>query len=277
MKLNKKIILLIGVISSMLILSACSKGNENVEVAKDKNSLEGIKEKGKLIVGTSADYPPYEFTILEDGKEKVVGFDMALAAYVAEELGVELEIMDMDFKNLVSSVKSGKVDMVLAGMSPDPVRAKSINFSQVYYNADHGVIVRKEDQGKYKSLEDLKGKSLGAQMGSVQEEIANDIEGAKVKGLALTNNLLMELKAGKIDAIIMEKPVSESYAKANTDIVLLDSIEIKSEEGGSAIAMKKDNKTLTDEVNKILDKVEKEKLIDKWFIEAQEAQESLSK
>lgn len=277
MKLNKKIILLIGVISSMLILSACSKRNENVEVAKDKNSLEGIKEKGKLIVGTSADYPPYEFTILEDGKEKVVGFDMALAAYVAEELEVELEIMDMDFKNLVSSVKSGKVDMVLAGMSPDPVRAKSINFSQVYYNADHGVIVRKEDQGKYKSLDDLKGKSLGAQMGSVQEEIANDIEGAKVKGLALTNNLLMELKAGKIDAVIMEKPVSESYAKANTDIVLLDSIEIKSEEGGSAIAMKKDNKTLTDEVNKILDKVEKEKLIDKWFIEAQEAQESLSK
>lgn len=273
MKINKKLLLIITVIMTMAVLSACGKSTAS---GMDKNSLEGIKEKGKLVVGTSADYPPYEFTILVDGKEEVVGFDMAMAKYIADELGVELEIQDMDFKNLLGAIPSGKVDMVIAGMSPDPERAKEVNFSEIYYNATHGVLIKKDSEASISKEEDLIGKKIGAQMGTVQEELANSIENAEVKSLGLTTNLLMELKTDKINAIIMEKPVAEAYAEANEDLMLVENIEYTAGGEGSAIAMKKDNNSLTDKVNEILKTIKEEELMEEWVIEAQKHQEMLN-
>lgn len=269
MKINKKIIMIITIVMSLSMLAGCGNGKG------DKNSVEGIKAKGKLVMGTSADYPPYEFSVLEDGKEKIVGFDVALAKHIADELGVELEIKDMDFKNLIAALPSGKVDIVIAGMNPDPKRAEEVNFSDIYYNASHGVLIRKDMIDEIVSEDDLIGKKLGAQMGSMQEEIAEGIKDADVKSLALTNNLLMELKANKIDAVIMEKPVAESYAKGNDDLMLVEGITIESGEGGSAIAMKKGNDELTKKINEILKDVEDKNLLDAWIVEAQEYQELL--
>lgn len=268
MKINKKFVLVLTLVLSLGILAGC--GNN------EKGSIESIKESGKIVMGTSADYPPYEFSVLVDGKEKIVGFDVALAEYIAKELGVELEIMDMDFKNLIASLPSGKVDMVIAGMSPDEERKKQVNFSDVYYNATHGVIIKKDMKDKIKTEADLEGKAVGAQMGSVQEELAENIKDVELKSLTLTNNLLMELKAGKIDAIIMEKPVAETYAKANDDLMVVEDIDIESGGGGSAIAMKKGNDELTEKINEILKKVEAEGLLEKWIVEANEYQKMLN-
>lgn len=269
MKINKKFLVGLSLALVMSVMVACGNKSDI-----DQNSLEGVKEKGKLIIGTSADYPPYEFHTLIDGKDAIVGFDMALGQHIADELGVELEIKEMDFKNLVGALPTGMVDMVIAGMSPDPKR--DVNFSDIYYEATHGILVKKENVDNIKTEDDLKGKKAGVQMGSIQEKIAEGMDDVEILSLGLTNNLLMELKAGKIDYIIMEKPVAESYVKANSDLAVIPTLELTDEDGGgSAIAMKKGNDSLTEAINEILGKVKDEKLMDQWVIEANEIVEEI--
>ena len=234
-------------------------------------TLKQIQEKGKIVLGTSADYPPYEFTALIDGKEEIVGFDIELAKYIAQELQVELEIVDMPFESLLIGLEVGKFDMVIAGMNPDPER--EANFSKVYYNATHGIITTKEKAEEIKSIEDLKGKHLGAQIGTVQEGIGEKLEEVELKTLPLITNLILELSTGKIDGVIMEKPVAESYAKVNNDLVVVDGIEWGDESEGTAVALKKGNDNLTEIINEIIEKALEQKLIDKWIIEANEINE----
>ena len=125
--MKKKISLFIGIIlilSSLLI--ACGKDKDtNVEHKSsevESYSLEGIKKKGKLIMGTSADYPPNEFHIMVDGKDTIVGFDIEIGKYIADKLGVELEIKDMEFNNLLGGLSTGMLDIVIAGMADEPDR-----------------------------------------------------------------------------------------------------------------------------------------------------------
>lgn len=119
-------------------------------------------------MGTSADYPPFES---KDG-DKIVGFDVDLAEALAEKTGHEIEVKDMDFNGLVTALKTNKVDIVLSGMTPTPKRKKQVDFSNVYYTA-HNMIVTKKSSG-IKSLDDLKGKTVGVQLGSIQEEKAKE-------------------------------------------------------------------------------------------------------
>ncbi len=240
-----------------------------------ENSVEAIKKRGKLVVGTSADYPPYEFHTLIDGKDQIVGFDISLAKYIAEELGVELEVVDMAFESLLIGLETGKFDIVIAAMNPDPER--NVNFSKVYYTATHGILTMKNKLGDFTTKEALAGKKLGVQIGTVQEKIGEGIEGAEIKGLPLITNLNLELTTGKIDGIIMEVPVAESYAKVNTDLTLVPNIEWGDESQGSAVAMAKGDDVLTEEINRILDKMKGENLLEKWIIEANELNEQAPK
>lgn len=130
-KLSLLLVLML-VLSSLFVACAndkeASKAEENTEV--DSNSLEGIKKKGKIIMGTSADYPPFETHMMIDGKDQIVGFDIEIAKYIADQLGVELEIRDMDFDKLLGGLSTGMLDIVIAGMNPDPERAKEVNFNE---------------------------------------------------------------------------------------------------------------------------------------------------
>ena len=100
---------------------------------EEKNDLETIKEKGKVVVGMSADYAPYEFHAMIDGKDKVVGFDVNLANEIAKDMGVKLEIKEMEFDPLIGALKAGQIDMIISGMNPDEKRKKQIDFSDIYY------------------------------------------------------------------------------------------------------------------------------------------------
>ena len=193
--------------------------------ASDNNStdlLETIQEKGKLVVGMSADYAPYEFHYIdENGKDVIGGFDVDIANEIADAIGVELVIQEMDFDALVSALPAGKVDVVISGMNPTEERAKVVDFSDIYYNSQHGILVRAEDADKYKTFADLEGAKVGAQLGSTQEQIAKaEIPNADLQLLANVNNLILELKSGKVDAIVMEKPVAEMAVKNNPDLAV---------------------------------------------------------
>lgn len=247
-------------------LAACAKKPEQQGSAGPV--LSKIKSSGKLVVGTSADYPPYEFHIIENGKDKIVGFDMDIAAEIAKDLGVQLVINDMDFKALLGALQAGKVDMVMAGMTPDEERKKSVDFSDIYYMAEQAIVVRAEDAGKFKTIDDFSGLKVTTQQGTIQEEIAKEqIKEGKFKTLARVGDLVLDLKSKKADVIILEKPVAEMYVKENKDLVI-SSVKPEEEEGGSAVAVAKGNEDFVKLINETLDRLKKENKIDTFVTEA---------
>lgn len=227
------------------------------------------KAKGKIVLGTSADYPPYEFHKSIDGKDTIVGFDIDIANAVAKDLGVTLEIKDMKFDGLLAALDTGNIDFVVAGMSPTEDRKKNVDFSKIYYTAQQGVVVRAEDKDKFKTMEDLKGLKIGVQKGAIQEKIAQEqIPNAQLKALGKISDIVAELKTKRVDAIVVELPVASNYVNKNKDLAV-SAATPKDDTGGSAIAFKKgtDAKVL-EQVNKTLDKLIADKKIDEFVSKA---------
>ncbi len=271
--LLKKLGLIVAIGAMAISIVGCT-GNKNEAGSKDGKEtasvLESIKQKGKLVVGTSADYPPYEFHKEVGGKDQIVGFDISIAKSLAEDLGVELQINDMDFDGLLIALQAGKVDMVFAGMTPTDERKQNAEFSDIYYTAQHGFIVRKGEEGNIKSIDDLKDKKIGVQKGSIQEKLANEkIPDAEKKALGKVTDLVLDLKNNKVDAILVELPVAEFNCEKNSDIALTN-VVLEDSEGGSAIAMSKGSDDLKGEINKTIQKLKDEGKIDKFVIEANE-------
>lgn len=274
--MKNKISLLIALVLLLSSLVVGCGGSKEVNSEKSNSkvesyTLEGIKNKGKLIVGTSADYPPFEFHKMINGKDEIVGFDIEVAKYIAEQLGVELEIKDMDFDKLLGALSTGMVDVVIAGMNPDPKRLEEANFTDIYYESTHSVLIHKEDADKITTVEDLNGKRIGVQIGTTQEEIAKtSIENAEVLSLSTNPDIVMNLKTKKIDSAIMEDSVAKSFAKENDDLMVVEGISLDSGSEGVAIAIKKGNDQLTDKLNEILADAKSKGLIEQWFVQASE-------
>lgn len=246
--------------------------------ASDNNStdlLETIQEKGKLVVGMSADYAPYEFHYIdENGKDVIGGFDVDIANEIADAIGVELVIQEMDFDALVSALPAGKVDVVISGMNPTEERAKVVDFSDIYYNSQHGILVRTEDADKYKTFADLEGAKVGAQLGSTQEQIAKaEIPNADLQLLANVNNLILELKSGKVDAIVMEKPVAEMAVKNNPDLTVGEPT-YEEKTGGNAVGVAKNNPELLAKINEVINELNESGKMDDYILKANELAES---
>lgn len=255
-------------------LTGCAKSSGGAK-------LDDIKKAGKIILGTSADYPPYEFHAQVDGKDAIVGFDVSIAREIAKDLGVELEIKDMDFDGLLAALASGNVDMVVAGMTPSEERRKNVDFSEIYYFAEHGVLIRKADEAVYAaSVDSLKDKMVGAQRGAIQVGLAKsrikgvaeaDLENPhpQVKELGKLPDLVMELKNKKIEAVVAELPVAKAYLAANPDLMLAG-YTFKDDDGGSAVAVKKGEAALAAKINATIARLTSEKKVDAFVNEASE-------
>jgi ABC-type amino acid transport substrate-binding protein len=252
-------ILLVGLL--IVGMSACSAQNDTYKrILKDK----------KLVLGTSADYAPYEFHIMIDGKDTIVGFDIEIAKEIAKDLDAELVIEDIAFDGLLQALNTNKVDIVIAGMTPDEERKKSVDFSDIYYYAKQGVMVRAEDFDKYKTIDDLKGKTVGVQMGTIQEDIAiEQMPESNTVSLTKIPDLVMELKNKKVEAIIVELPVANGYVNNNPDLVISE-IEVQEDTGGSAVAVKKGNPALVEAINKTLKRIKEDGSLERFVQEANE-------
>lgn len=268
-KKNSYIAMMIAILLS-LALAGCGNANGKQATSSDEamSSLDKIKEANKIVLGTSADYPPYEFHKQIDGKDKIVGFDIEIAKEIAKDIGVELEIKDMDFDGLLAALDTGNVDIVVAGMSATEERKKSVDFSKEYYTEDQGFLVHVDNKDKYNSIEDLEGLKIGAQKGTVQEEVAEEkIEGAQIKTLAKITDLVLELKNNKIDGLVLAVPVAEMYVANNPDIALVPQIDL-GQGDGIAVAVKKGNQDLVDSINATIDRLMKDDTLDKFIQEA---------
>ena len=268
--LMKKIIVtaVLGIMT--MGLAGCGSSNDKNSASKT-DLLEKIQKNGKLVVGMSADYAPYEFHYIdENGKDVIGGFDVDIANEIANKIGVDLVIQEMDFDALVSALPAGKVDLVISGMNPTEERAKVVDFSEVYYNSKHGILVRAEDADKYQTFADLEGAKVGVQLGSTQEKIAKtEIPNVNLQQLSNINNLILELKAGKVDAIVMEKPVAEMAVKSNPELAVGKPI-YEEQTGGNAVGIAKNNPQLLAKVNEVITELNESGKMDEYIEKANE-------
>lgn len=228
--------------------------------------------EGKLTIATSADFAPYEFHILENGKDKIVGFDIMMAEQIAKDLGLELAIKDMAFDAILMEINAGTVDMGVAGFSPDETRKKAVDFTDLYYTGGQSLMIKKADAEKFKTMADLNKPeySIGAQTGSIQEKLAKEnTPTAKYVGLQAVPNIIMELTAGKINACFMETVVAESYMKTQQDLMILCDVPY-ADANGSAVAIKKGNTDLLTAANASIKKMVDDNSIGK-FVETANA------
>jgi len=267
----KKVVAMAIAATIGITLMACGN-RESADV------IDNIKSNKKLVVGLSADYAPYEFHAMIDGKDTISGFDVELAKEIAKDLGVELEFKEMEFNSLIAALQAKQIDMIISGMNPDDERKKQIDFSEIYYEAQHGVLVNASDVDKYTKVEDLAGKIIGAQLGSTQQAIAEkQTNAAKLQLLPDVNNLILELKTGKVNAIITEEPVAKMAIKNNPEIAL-SKIKFPAEGGGNAIGMAKGSPKLVEAVNSTIKRLKESGDLEKFIIEANDlAAQNVSK
>lgn len=268
MKLKKLIIFGLSLGMTLSMIGCSSSSDENTSAS---NKLEEIKNRGKLIVATSADYPPYEFHKIIDGKDTIVGLDAMISKDIADKIGVELEFLDMDFDGLLGAVNAEKADLVLAGMNATEERKESVNFSEPYYHEKNRIIVRNGDEDIAKTEDDVKNIKIGVQKGSIQETfIAETLGSTNYKSLAKMPDLILELQNGNIDGILCSENVTNINIDNYEGIAIANSTVGEGIHKGSCVAFKKDDSTkeLIDEVNSVLKELNENGKIDEYMEEA---------
>ena len=267
----KKILSLLLAASLTLAMGACSSTGEpststdpsSTEPSSTEPSSEDAGEKKVLKVGTSADYPPFEYHANIDGKDTIVGVDIDLANYIADELGYELQIVDMGFDGLIGNLNEGSFDMVMAGFTVDPTR--DCLFSIPYYGFNNAILTTPENKETFNTIESLKDIKLGALLGSTQEDLAKEYAGEKALIIPNFQDGVMMVQEGGLDAIICESVVAEATMAKNDKLVMTDLI-IEVEDSSVAIGFKKGNEELADQINVILQQAMDSGLIDELMV-----------
>lgn len=226
--------------------------------------------EGKLTIGTSPDFAPYEFYhVDENGEPQLSGFDIALAKRIAEELGLELDVVPIDFGGILTELQAGNIDLGISGFSPSPERAETFDFSDLYYTGGQAFCVSVENKDAFTSYEDFKGLSVGAQTGSIQYGLAEEnTPDANIVPLNKVTDIVMELINGTLDGAFIEKDVALQYAKNYPELYVLWDVEYDSE--GSAIALKKGNEGLLAAVNEVIAEVLEDGSMNEYIAEAQD-------
>lgn len=227
---------------------------------------------GKLTVATSPDFAPYEFyAIGEDGTPKLAGFDMDLAQYIADYLGLELEVVTVDFDGVISELQTKSVDLGMAGLSPDEKRMGIMDFSDLYYMGGQSLVTVKDNAEKYNSFEAINKPdvSVGAQVGSIQMDLANENSPeADIVGLPKVTDIISELLTGKMDAAYIETDVAKSYQKNYPELTLVMDVPYDAE--GSAIGVCKGNEALLAGVNEAIAAAKEDGSLEKFIADAGE-------
>lgn len=244
-----------------------------------QNRLEKILESGKLVLATSPDFAPLEFEDLSSGEAQYVGSDIELAKYIAEKLGVELEISAMDFSAVQAAIPSGQADIAISGFARTEERAQNLELSTPFNITEDGgqtVLVAKGQGANYTAAEDFSGLQIGAQNGSLQynlvsSQLPEDVEIVPVGSL---NDGVLMLETGKIDALASDLSNAELLLESHDGIETTDFMFEYSSEGNVA-AVKKGETELIEAVNEIIEEVNELGLYDQWKEEATELAKSL--
>jgi len=237
------------------------------------DQLSDIQAKGVLELGANIDFMPYEFywTNPETGEEEVAGFDMALAQGIADKLGVKLEIRDQAFSGLVTALSAGEMDMVISGLAIKPERLEVVDFSDPYFSGEQILLVRAEDYDSLKTVEDMAGKKVGAQLGSLQQGILEEQFAASEPLLLEKIHILaLELDQGNIDGWLITDLVAKQYMAVYPGRFQISEVPVvyDSSAGIGVAVPKGDNASLLAEVNAYIAEVKENGTFDAWVDEA---------
>ena len=237
------------------------------EAASETPTLDAIRERGQLILGTESTYPPFEFIVIENGQSVGVGFDVLLAQKFAEKLGVELVTSEMAFDSLIPAIQAGTIDLA-GSITPTDERKQAVDFSENYYETSNVFLVRKGEEGNFTAAESFDGKTIGAQVGTAQNDlVVNDMTNAQSLLLPKVTTLIQELKTGNIDAICVEKPVGDIYIAAYPDLALAE-YEVADAAGGVAFPVAKGQDDLVAFLNETIEELKASGELDKLYQEA---------
>ncbi|HCY1208205.1 TPA: ABC transporter permease subunit [Staphylococcus aureus] len=266
MKCLIRFILVLG----LLISSAMVYINPTAHAEQDQ-TWEKIKERGELRVGLSADYAPMEFEHTVNGKTEYAGVDIDLAKKIAKDNNLKLKIVNMSFDSLLGALKTGKIDIIISGMTSTPERKKQVDFSDSYMMTKNIMLVKKDKVNEYKDIKDFNNKKVGAQKGTEQEKIAQtEIENASITSLSRLPDVILALKSGKVEGAVVEKPVAEAYLKQNPKLGI-SNVKFNEEEKDTVIAVPKDSPKLLSQINKTIKEIKDKGLIDKYMTNAANA------
>ena len=265
----KKFLALMLAMLMALSLVACGGGNN---AADDNNANNGDDAAmTKLVLGTSADYAPFEFMYPDESGEMVYGgIDVSVAQYIADEMGVELQVENMGFDYLLTSLDKGDFDIVLAAMEATPDRLENADFSDPYYtDVPPAILVKADKADQYKALADFNGKSIGAQTATTKLDMVNEMEGVNPVALQSVLDLVNELVYDKVDAILVDGGVAKQYAEANPDLVIADaSAELGAPAPYCVAVQKGDPKGLLPAINAAIAKMNEANMLETFIADA---------
>lgn len=248
----KKISKIVVVALALLLVSSALFANGSKE---SSSALSKIKASGKLVVGTEAQYAPYEF---KDANANIVGCDIFLAKQIADYLGVKLEIVDMAFDGIIPAVQAGQVDLGIAAFTNTPDRAEVIDFSDVYEESVQYLVVVAGNENVYTSVDALAGKKVGAQRGTMQSQMIKKIfTKSTLFELAKYPELAIEVQNGNIAGLVVDAAVGDAIVASSEGKLAVANYKFDSAEAhyGKSVVIKKGNDDLTAEVNKVIEKV----------------------
>ena len=265
---KKLMSLALGAMMMLSLLTGCGSKTEDsapadstpaeetpAESAAAASLLEKVKTSGKLVVGTEAQYAPYEF---KDLNASFAGCDMWLAQQIADHLGVELEVVDMSFDGITPAVKSGQVDLGIAAFTKTPERAEEIDFSDLYEKSAQLLIVKAGNADLYSTKESLAGQKVGAQKGTIQSQlIQTALPDSELFELEKYPALALEVQNGNIAGLVVDQAVGESLIATSNGGLEVSNFAFTSEEAafGKAVVAAKGSEDLLAEVNTVINQV----------------------
>ena len=275
MKKMKKFVCLLLAVLTVFALCACGGGSS------DKSALQEIKDSGVLTVALSPDFSPMEFVdSSKSGQEQYVGFDVMLAQFIAEELGVKLEIQAMSFDACQTAVSTASVPMSISGFSWTEERAENFELSDYYYAGENEteqvLLIRKADADKYKSAEDFDGVDVGAQNASLQMMMVTEqLPNAKPYTIGDIGVGVLELQSGNIEALAVAAGNAEMIIESNPDLVVCEwEFDVKAEYEANVVLITKGETELLEAVNAALQKAYDAGYYGEWYEEAVELAKS---
>lgn len=215
------------------------------------------KEKDVIVMGTNAEFPPFEY---REGTE-IVGFDVEIAKAVAKKLGKELVIEDMAFDSLILGLNNGKMDFIAAGMTATEERRQQVDFSEGYFHSKQAIIVKADNQD-ITTADDLVGKKVGVQLGTTGDLFVSGTEGIEVVQVKKGAQAVMELQNGKIDAVVIDEEPAKQLIVGQDGLMILDAPFIEEE---YAIAVKKGNEELLQVIDSTLNELKETGEYDKIY------------
>ncbi len=255
----------VALAASCLAIAGCGSSSSSSSSADNSQASDSATEAsytlvndGKLTIGTSPDYPPFENLV----KGEYEGYDIALGEAVAEKLGLEAEYKTLQFDGILGAIESGgQIDCGISGFSVTPKRQKQVDFSDSYYIDDQSICANKDGNVQEEADLNKEGVVIAVQTGTTGESYAKEnYPKATVKGFGNSTDAFAALQAGKADAVMTNKVVVENMLKSYTDAQIIKSVATGEE---YAIAISKDNSALTEAINKAIEELQADGTIDK--------------